>query len=288
MKWSLADGKLTITPIGKPVTNIKAIYNEEMTWRNMTVTPSDKRMQISMDKNDMTTNEHVIKAKKSKQETIDDALDRIHENTFAVPHIAKNEILVEQSSKNYPGKYYYRMSRNKNQDYTDYGLDNLGGIHGFYNKHRKYGAQKLYNNFTENGKIGLRMAPEPLKSALYYNVTDINPVERTAVVEYLLPGKACKATLKFDYRWHVDANTLQSTVVEDNSIAEAAAAITQNHARIMEFKKDKRRAKIVKAYEKEAKDEVGTSFYSLQEYNNVKERQQSRLRLQEQTLKDLE
>lgn len=288
MKWTYANGEITITPTGKPATSIAASLNEELTWRKTTVTDADRRFENSRYRSDMPTNEYVVEAKKNKQELLDEVVAKVKELNYTVPYVTKNEILVEMPSSNFPGKYFFRMTTDKNEGIFEYCMDNLDGIHAYYDRRRAYGADRQYKNFVNNGKIGIRMAGAPLSEALSYTVTGIDPGRRTGTISFLCPGKLYTAQLKFDDGWHVDKALLNSTLTEDTSLADRDAAIAANHDRIMQYKKDKRRGKIVKNYEKLTKEPIGTQFISEDQYNRLVAAQTERLKLQQQTLKELE
>lgn len=290
IKWSLADGLLTITPVGKFVTNVTGGIDQDRTWANQHITESDKRIENGKHRADFPTNEYVKEAKSSKLETLNDYTANMGEMKYNVRHVTKNEIMMANKSNNYPGTYYFFAKRSKDDaDFVGYGLENLHRVYSKFKDVREFGVDRLYQLFVNNAKVGLGMAPAPLSQAVYYQVVDINPADRTATVKFIVPNKEYKAKLKFDNRWHLDNAALQSSLEECTDIPDLAKTIAANHARIMEYKKDKRRAKIVKKYEKFVKDGgVDTSYDSIEEYTSLMERLKYRIEYQKGILKDLE
>lgn len=290
MKWSIADGKLTITPVGTPVTGVTGGIDEDKTWARQEITESDKRIENGKHRADFPTNEYVKKAKNRKLEALKEYMADMGGISFNVRHVTKNEILMGNKSENFPGTYYFMADRNKNGDgFVTYALDNLKNAFSQFSKSREFGADRLYQVFVNNAQVGIGMAPAPLGDALTYQVTDINPFDRTGTIHFIVPGKVYKANLGFDNRWHVDNALLQSSLEENTDIADAAKTIAANHDRIMGYKSDKRRAKIVKNYEKTVKNaDIGTSFSTLEDYQYIQGRQKVRLEYQERILKELE
>ncbi|GEM_PF-6789742 len=290
MKWTYKDGKLDVTPTGKPTTNVSGGIDYEKTWAKHSVTASDKAIENGKYRADFPTNEYVVEAKKATKATVDAYAAHLEALGFPVVHMTQKEILVGLDSKNFPGKFYYMMDRNKTSDpIMGYCLDVLSGIFDKFAATRTPGHARLFNNFTSNAKIGIAMAGEPLRGCLYYKVSDINPAERTAKVDFLVPGKEYTADLRFDQKWHVDNALLQSSLKEDSGIAEKRALIAANDAKILEYKKDKRRAKIVKNYEKQVKNmKQPETFNTLNEYAELCRLQDRLLKIQEETLIALE
>lgn len=212
-----------------------------------------------------------------------------HQN-FPVAKMGRNEILVELDSKNFPGKFYYRMIRAKESDrILDYCIESLGSVFGLFNKPRVPASTRLYKNFVNNAKVGIAMAGEPLSQNLWYKVTNINPTNRSAHIEFLTPGHEYEAELLFDSKWHVNKTMLQSSLKESTTLADNKARIDANTERILQYKKDKRRGKLVKNYEKLLKKiQIPETFTTLTEYNDLVKLQNEMLKIQEETIRALE
>ena len=122
-----------------------------------------------------------------------------------------------------------------------------------------------------------------------YVVSDINPVDRTALIGFISGGKEYEAKMQFDAKWHLDNSLVQSSLKEIDEITPVNEKISADNARILEYKKDKRRSKIVKNYEKEAKRiTIPASYANLDEYFALRKKQEQMIKLQEETLKALE
>lgn len=290
IKWTYTDGTLTITPTGKATTAVSGGINYERTWARQSITESDKQIENGKHRADFPNNEYVVAAKKSTKERVDDYAASLEQLEFPVVHMTQKEILVGTDSENFPGKFYYIINRSKTYDnIMDYGLESIDRLFQRFSAKRVPPSTKLYNHFVTNAKIGISMAQAPLAEALYYVVDDINPMDRSAKIGFVTPGHLYAATLKFDAKWHVDNSVLQSSLTEDNTIADNRARIAANNERIAEYKKDKRRAKIVKNYEKRVKDMTpAETFSTLEQFRALLGQQKRLLEIQEETLKSLE
>lgn len=290
MKWKYADGELSVTPTGKATTAVSGGIDYERTWAGRTVTESDKRIENGKFRADFPTNEYVVEAKKAEKVAADEYATSLSPMEFPVVHMTQKEILIGLNSKSVPGKYYYVMDRKKESDpMMTYGLEALGTLFDTYSKAKRPAVSRLYDIFVKNGKIGISMAQAPLSSALTYKVYDINPIDRTARISFIVPSHVYDANLSFDSRWHVDNAQLQSSLTEDNTIADNRALIAANNERILEYKKDKRRSKIVKKYEKYVKNMTQPeTFYTIEQYEDLCSLQKRLLEIQAETLKALE
>ena len=289
VKWKVDDGQIVIERTGKPAFNIGGGIDHDRSFANMEITASDRRIEEGKHRQDFPHNEYVLKAKESARQTLEEYVT----NTtlyFPTLHITKNEIMVDQKKDNRVGHYYWVLDKKSGPEYIlSYCYDNLSTLIGTYADTREYGVKKQYDFFVRNTPSAIAGAPAPLNRNAGYFVGSISPVDRTGKVFFIADGKEYATRLAFDEKWHLDNALVTSSLKEGHSIADTNDSISANNARILEFKKDKRRGKIVKNYEKEAKRIViPSSFATLDDFYTVCKRQQEMLALQKETLSALE
>lgn len=289
MKWSLKDGKLDITLTSKPTFSTKGAIDFDRSFANMEISASDRRIEEGKYRQDFPTNDYVVEAKENKKQTLESEY-RGHDLSLPVLHLAKNEILLDIKSDNRVGHFYWVLDRQRDIDgILSYCYNNLSKLVQTYAERREYGVKKQYEFFCRNTPMGIASSIPVLANNQGYVVSDINPVDRTAMIGFISGGKEYEAKMQFDAKWHLDNSLVQSSLKEIDEITPVNEKISADNAHILEYKKDKRRSKIVKNYEKEAKRiTIPASYANLDEYFALRKKQEQMIKLQEETLKALE
>lgn len=289
MKWKLVDGVITIERTGKPTFNVGGGIDFDRTFANMTITASDRRIEEGKHRQDFPTNEYVLEAKEMARNTLEQGVTNTN-LYLPVLHLTKNEIMLDLKKDNRVGHLYWVLDKSlEGENILSYCYDHLNEMVGLYADRREYGVKKLYEYFTRNVPSALASAPAPLSQNTGYYVGNIDPAARTGKILFTADHKVYKADLAFDSKWHLDNALVTSSLKGYIAVEAYNDSISANNAKILEYKKDKRRSKIVKNYEKEAKRiEIPASFTTIDDYYAVRKRQDEMLALQKETLSALE
>lgn len=115
MKWTYADGKLNITPVGNATLKISGGVDDEHKYDKMVITASDKAFQKAYDREDYNSNEDVLEQKKLAKERWEYKLSTEEGWTFDIKYLGKKRFIVnKQSDTGFP--LYSINTKSKEQD----------------------------------------------------------------------------------------------------------------------------------------------------------------------------
>ncbi len=158
-----------------------------------------------------------------------------------------------------------------------------------FKKKRVFGADLQYNKWQDRTKILVIKNKDVFGSNPDYTVLSPSVKGKRASIVFYNNGKRCYADMYFDGDGQIDLNKLKQSITFDNEIEENNAKIADLNSKIMEYKKDKRRGKIVKDYEKRFKKVViPSSFSNSSEFFNILDQQKKLIKDQEETLSALQ
>lgn len=286
MKWKMAEnGNIEITFTGKPTINVPGEVDAETEFANMTITASDMAIEKSLHRQDFPTNEDVLREKENWTEVLKEQVAQQNSFVLTPYHIGKNQIIIYTPQRNGVNGYNLLGKAEKSTVY-DKSLTEIPDFVKTYASNREYGAMTLGKRMKKNIQRAL-----PSAGITSYKVTNLNPITGCADIEYVKDGARYTSALEIDQDGHLNAQKLRDASVEDNSLTNLCDNVKANDEKIMAYKKDKRRSKIVKEYEKKYK-KISTLanpiFSDIDSYYSRKEDINSVLKMQNEYLQALE
>lgn len=295
-KWEVSDnGLITITFIGKPTVIVKCEVDGDTEFQNTLISESDKRIERQLHRQDITSNEDALKEKKLATERAKDYFTENKELHISPQFIGNDKIITCYRSSKYDDLYFYSLLQRKKFDNTnewyDTALRNIPDYIASYASSRDYGIitafpeiRRKLTKAIENTSFDL------LKSATDYYAYDLADNGKSGDIRFVSNGKLYSSHFQLNNNNQLDNESLTSTLNEDKSVTDNDAKINNNHDKIIEYKKDKRRGKIVKKYEKTVKKiyPINTQFTTLNEAKEIINQQKELLKTQDLILNELE
>lgn len=306
-KWSFNDsGDLIITPTGASTIYPKDWVPDDPDDKTYWSSKADSIFSRRQTEHDHKyLHDEIIEYNKNIKISSKEAADQFKSLTILSPRITKNEIVGVESSDLDSADLRDAGNEGKSCATGIYlgpktdGEMNLAYITQVYNKvpdlkkafreNRDFGVDIQYRKWADKTKILVAWNKDIFGDEPSYSVVQPSVKDGHAYIGFFNNGKLFFADLFFDKDGQIDADKFKQSIIVDTTLDNNKDRIAELHSKILEYKKDKQRGKIVKDYEKRFKKTViPTTATSKSEYFNIGKIQESLIKDQEETLKLLQ
>ncbi len=298
-KWSIDDwGTLTITPTGA-VTIIPKDWVTEGDGNTYWSSKADSIRSRRQAENDHKyLHDEIIEYNKEMKISAKKDAEIFGAQALSIfdPQITKTEIIgnIGSFSKSAQSKIHLKTELadklpNKLNEmklaYAKEVYNNVPLIKKTWDTKRKFGVDIQYSKWKDRTKIFVVRNKDIFGVNPDYTVFNPSVKNGKANIVFYNNGKRCIADLHFNNEGKIDIDKLKQSITFDNEIEENNAKIDQLNSQILEYKKDKRRRKIIKEYEKELRYSfIPSTFSNASEFQKIIKLQKELIKNQQETL----